>query len=256
MSWSELWKPSPLTGLHPSGLHHQQKHHFAGVSQSRSAKQAASQSRWWHLLHSHHCCPAAEHYINCQYESVLLFILARVFVCVVVCVCACVCVRCASDQLCSWREGAALLTDPFKGNMVDGASRESRTGNNWNFPEAPQLQRLRFPTELLSSFTWGENIDLWPRAHIQRTVSVPLCVLSNSFYVVVRPNVHRGVGVGVFLGRCQVHVCLDRTGTVSVSTLQTNSVCYCYVALAFSHSIRQRVSTVVNLKWGQMFKFV
>lgn len=33
----------------------------------------------------------------------------------------CVCVRCASDQLCSRREGAALLTDPFKDNMVERA---------------------------------------------------------------------------------------------------------------------------------------
>lgn len=32
-----------------------------------------------------------------------------------------VCARCATDQLCSRREGAALLTDPFKGSMVERA---------------------------------------------------------------------------------------------------------------------------------------
>ena len=38
--------------------------------------------------------------------------------CVCVSECLCVCARGAVNQLCSPGEGTALLTDPFKGNMV------------------------------------------------------------------------------------------------------------------------------------------
>lgn len=185
------------------------------------------------------------------------------------------------------RERAALLTDPFKGNMVE---RAVKVGQESTETLQERLSLGIFASQQSrSSFTWGENIDLWPRVDVQPTVSFPLYVLSDWFCVIVRPSVlwaspHRGVRGGGGGGRCsasvrlqsnenfyrrqagkyiiwnetgcccQVHACVDRTGTFSVSfyflTFKTiNSV-------TFSHTIRQCVPLMANLWWGQTFKSV